>query len=66
MADYLRAQQVSRQWTDGADQGVVLKRSRGNYICSPVELTYAEDGFMKAVEMLNVQVCYLWKATVLH
>jgi len=57
MADYLRLQQVSRQWTDGPDQGVVLKRSRGNYICSPPELMYCENGFMRAIEALNVQVC---------
>jgi hypothetical protein len=56
MADYLRLQQVSRQWTDGVDQGVVMKRSRGDYICSPPDLALADDGFMKAVEMLNVQV----------
>lgn len=56
MADYLRLQQVSRQWSDGADQGVVMKRSRGDYICSPPDLALVEEGFMKAVEMLNVQV----------
>ena len=57
MADYLRVQQVSRHWTDGNDQGVVMKKSRGNYICSPPELADVEDGFMKAIERLNVQVC---------
>lgn len=57
MADYLRLQQVSRQWTDGHDQGVVMKRSRGDYICSPPDLKDKEEGFMRAIEMLNVQVC---------
>lgn len=56
MADYLRMQQLSHYWSDGPDQGVVMKKSRNNYICSPPELVEIEDGFMKMITMLNVQV----------
>lgn len=56
MADYLRLQQLSRGWASGHDQGVVVKRSKNDFVCSPPELAHVEGEFLRAVEMLNVQV----------
>jgi hypothetical protein len=38
------------------DEGVVLKKSRGIYTCSPISLAEDETGFFRAVQMLNVKV----------
>lgn len=37
-------------------EGVVLKKSRGVYTCSPMTLREEEMGFFHAVQMLNVKV----------
>lgn len=58
MANYLHQQQQERMWVqDGEDEGVVLKKSRGQYTCCPSELQDNPYGFAKAIEMLNVRVC---------
>ena len=44
-------------WTLGEDdEGVVLKKSRGAYTCSPIDLADEEAGLFQAVQALNVKV----------
>ena len=44
-------------WTTGEKwEGVVLKKSRGEYTCAPVDLVTEIGGLFDAVEMLNVKV----------
>lgn len=57
MVNYLFQQQCSSMWVgDGSGQveGVMLRRSRGNYISCPPQLV--ESPFGNACEALNVQV----------
>lgn len=58
MVNYLYKQQQEHIWNtlQGADEGVVLKKSRGRYTCCPATLADLPNGFMKAVEALNVRV----------
>lgn len=58
MANYLRQRQQERMWTQEAeDEGVVLKKSRGQYTHCPPDLSENPNGFAKAIEMLGVRVC---------
>jgi len=58
MVNYLHQQQQERLWTmHGEDEGVVLKKSRGEYTCCPADLADVQDGLLKAIEVLNVRVC---------
>lgn len=58
MVNYLHQQQQERLWTmHGEDEGVVLKKSRGEYTCCPADLNDVQDGLARAVETLNVRVC---------
>jgi len=57
MVNYLHQQQQERLWTmHGEDEGVVLKKSRGEYACCPADLADVQDGLLKAIEVLNVKV----------
>ena len=57
MADYLHQQQQQRRWIVAeVDEGVILKKSRNNYTCCPVELSHNDMGLAKAIETLNVRV----------
>lgn len=58
MVNYLHKQQQEHIWStlQGDDEGVVLKKSRGRYTCCPATLAEHPNGFMKAVEALNVRV----------
>jgi hypothetical protein len=59
MVNWLHGQQEERLWTNNeSGEGVVLKKGRGQYTCSPPELMTEEAGFFKAVETLNVRVCF--------
>ena len=54
---HLYQQQLERLWTSGAeDEGVVLKKGRGQYTACPSELTQVEGGFFDAISALNVRV----------
>ncbi|KAI9698880.1 MAG: hypothetical protein M1820_007301 [Bogoriella megaspora] len=60
---HLYQQQLERLWTSGADdEGVVLKKGRGQYTACPSELTQTEAGFYDAVVALNVR-CALTVST---
>lgn len=57
MVNWLYQQQMEMLWTAGAaDEGVVLKKTRGNYTCCPPDLMEEPFGFFKSIEMLNVRV----------
>ena len=57
MMNWLYQQQMERLWTDGSqDEGVVLKKSREAFSCCPSDLAKIDDGFYKAVVLLNVRV----------
>lgn len=59
MVNYLHQHQAERLWTmHGEEEGVVLKKSRGEYACAPEELMGRETAFVRAIEMLNVRVCF--------
>ncbi len=58
MVNYLHQHQAERLWTThGEEEGVVLKKSRGEYACAPEELMGRDTAFVKAIETLNVRVC---------
>ncbi|CAK1357161.1 unnamed protein product [Cercospora beticola] len=57
MVNWLYQQQMERLWTAGGmDEGVVLKKSRGQYTCCPSDIVEEPFGFFKAIETLNVKV----------
>jgi len=57
MVEHLYQQQQSSRWTsNGADEGVVMKKHRDIYTCYPKELMDYQNGFMRQVEALNVKV----------
>ncbi|KAF4535497.1 putative glycosyl transferase family 2 protein [Lasiodiplodia theobromae] len=57
MVNWLHSQQEEKLWCAGEyEEGVVLKKARGSYACCPAELAEEPNGFLKAVEQLNVRV----------
>lgn len=60
MVSWLHQQQIERTWFDSRanDEGVVLKKSKGEYACCPENLADEPEGFCKAVELLNVRVSF--------
>jgi len=58
MVSWLHQQQIEKTWFDihADDEGVVLKKSKGEYVCCPEHVAEVPDGFCRAVEALNVRV----------
>jgi hypothetical protein len=57
MVNYLHQQQLEKLWTIGnPTEGVVLKKSRANYTCSPEILHKEVGGFFDMVAAMNVRV----------
>lgn len=58
MVNHLYKKQQERIWStpNAEDEGVVLKKSRGRYTCCPATLADGPNGFVKAIEALNVRV----------
>lgn len=57
MVSYLHSQQEEKLWTAGEpEEGVMLKKSRGQYTCAPADLADEPAGFFAAVRTLNVKV----------
>ncbi|KAI9675298.1 MAG: hypothetical protein M1817_001201 [Caeruleum heppii] len=57
MVNYLYQQQCSHMWVSdqsGQIEGVLLRKSRGNYMACPPDLAHSE--FLRACSALNVQV----------
>jgi hypothetical protein len=61
MVNWLHSQQEERLWIAGEEEeGVMLKKSRGEYTCSPADLADEHNGFFAAVRGLNVKVNLVW------
>ena len=58
MVSWLHQQQIEKTWFDSLarDQGVVLKRTKGDYVSCPEDVADEPDGFRRAIEILNVRV----------
>ncbi|KAK7710423.1 hypothetical protein SLS57_008386 [Botryosphaeria dothidea] len=57
MVEYLRGQQERMMWSlEEPDEGVVLRRVRGEYVCCPPDLAKEPFGLFKAVQEMNVRV----------
>jgi hypothetical protein len=56
LVNHLWSQQVKLLWYAGDDEGVIIKQSRGKYVCCPPDLC-SPDGFYDAIQALNVKVC---------
>jgi hypothetical protein len=58
MVQHLYHQLRERLWLSDRpiDEGVVLKMTRDAYTCCPGDLAYQQDGFLDAIEGLNVKV----------
>jgi hypothetical protein len=65
MVSWLHQQQMEKIWSgsDAIDEGVVLKKAKGDYACCPESLHNEPEGFRRAVELLNVRVRlhYIWR-----
>jgi hypothetical protein len=58
MVNWLHSKQEEQIWTTGEPgEGVVLKKSKGRYVCCPSELSSDGSALFKAVSALNVRVC---------
>ncbi|KAF2110810.1 glycosyl transferase family group 2-domain-containing protein [Lophiotrema nucula] len=57
MVNWLHSKQEERIWTSGeSGEGVVLKKSKGRYVCCPAELQFDQSDFYQMVSILNVRV----------
>jgi hypothetical protein len=58
LVSWLHQQQIEKTWFDvrADDEGVVLKKSKGEYVCCPEHVGEAQHGFCRAIEALNVRV----------
>jgi hypothetical protein len=58
MAEWLYKQQRLKLWASSAPgEGVILKRSRGEYTCCPEDLRYVRRGLFEQIAAMNVAVC---------
>jgi hypothetical protein len=59
MINFLRQRQLEKLWSDSnLDEGVVLKRSKADFICQPEELSSLPGGFYEQVKRLNVKASH--------
>ncbi|KAK5164919.1 uncharacterized protein LTR77_009584 [Saxophila tyrrhenica] len=66
MATWLYQQQCERLWTDGSfDEGVVVKKTRNDFVCAPDDLADIDDGLHNAVQALNVRAAMTVKTRVI-
>lgn len=57
MASWLHQEQMERLWISSMPgEGIVLKRSRGSYTCSPEYLSREIGGLYEQVSAMNVRV----------
>lgn len=57
MAEWLYKQQRLKLWaSSGPEEGVVLKKSRGEYTCCPEDLRYMRGGLFEQIVNMNVAV----------
>jgi hypothetical protein len=59
MINFLRQCQLKKLWSDiSLDEGVILKRSKGDFICQPEDMSSLPGGFYDQVMRLNVKVSH--------
>ena|SRR5947209_20512023 len=59
MINFLRQCQLKKLWSDiNLDEGVILKRGKGDFICQPEELSSLPGGFYDQVTRLNVKASH--------
>jgi hypothetical protein len=59
MINFLRQCQLKKLWSDiNQDEGVILKRGKGDFICQPEEISSLPGGFYDQVMRLNVKAGY--------
>jgi len=57
MVKFLRQRQMEKLWSNSdIEEGVVLKRGKGDFVCQPSELLLAGNGLFEQVKRLNVKV----------
>ncbi|KAF2020282.1 hypothetical protein BU24DRAFT_366132 [Aaosphaeria arxii CBS 175.79] len=57
MVNWLHSKQEERIWTTGhPGEGVVLKQTKGRYVCCPSELQDDDSQFYQSVSSLNVRI----------
>ncbi len=60
MVSWLHQEQMERLWISGMPgEGIVLKKSRGSYTCSPEYLSREIGGLYEQVSAMNVRVRFL-------
>lgn len=58
MTEYLYKQQCLKLWaSSNAEEGVILKRARGDYSSCPDDLRSVQGGLFDQVVAMNVRVC---------
>lgn len=58
MVNWIHTKQEEKLWTVGErGEGVVLKKSKGRYVCCPTDLQDDPGQFYQQVALLNVRVC---------
>jgi hypothetical protein len=59
MIKFLRQCQLKKLWSDiSLDEGVILKRSKGDFICQPEDMSFQPGGFYDQVMRLNVKASH--------
>lgn len=60
MVNWLHSKQEERIWTTGTPgEGIVLKVTKGQYVCCPSELRFDSSSLYDVIAMLNVRVSLL-------
>lgn len=57
LVNWLYQEQMRLLWTNGGhDEGIIIKKGRGQYACCPPDLETTQDGsFLNAIQTLNVR-----------
>jgi hypothetical protein len=67
MTEWLYKQQRLKLWaSSGPEEGIILKRGRGEYTCCPENLQEAKGGLYDQVVLMNVRVCAPSLLPMLH
>ena len=57
MAEWLYKHERLKLWaSSGPEEGVILKKSRGEYTCCPEDLRYMRSGLFEQIVQMNVAV----------
>lgn len=57
ICNWLHQQQLQRMWSIGEEEeGVLVRKSKGKYVCCPRDLLLCKNGLHNAIQLLNVKV----------